>query len=154
MTLYIVMALLNGILIAVARLLNGRLATHRGAFYSSWVNHIGGFLFLSLLLLFSQGFYAPLSSIPWYLYFGGVIGGLYVGLNSFVTPRLGATLATLLVIAGQLILSVVVDIVLGNIRLSINWPSAQLVVGCLMLIAGFYLMSVTGAKKTVPFPVK
>ncbi|MBU2864314.1 DMT family transporter [Reinekea marina] len=147
MTLYIVLALFNGILIAVARLLNGRLATHSGAFYSSWINHIGGFLFLSILLLFSQGFYAPLNSIPWYLYFGGVIGGLYVGLNSFVTPKLGATLATLLVIAGQLIVSVVVDIFLGNIRLNLNWPSLQLVIGCLMLVAGFYLMSVVKDEK-------
>jgi transporter family-2 protein len=146
MTVYIVLALLNGVLIAFARLLNGRLATHTGAFFSSWVNHLGGFLFLAVLLVVSQGFKAPLNSIPWYLYMGGVIGGLYVGLGSYVIPRLGATLSSLLVIAGQLTVSVVVDIALRNIQLSFNWASAQLLLGCVLLVIGFYLMSGLGNK--------
>lgn len=147
MTLYILLAILNGVLIAFARLLNGRLATHSGAFFSSWINHLGGFIFLALLLLVSQGFQAPLLSIPWYLYMGGVIGGLYVGLGSYVVPRLGATLSSLLVIAGQLVVSVIVDIALRNIQLSFNWASAQLILGCVLLVVGFYLMSIVGTKK-------
>ncbi len=139
--IFIAMGLLNGVLISLARILNGRLSSHRGAFYSSWINHIVGFLFLTLLLFVVQGMPVPLQSIPWYLYLGGVIGGIYVGLNSFVVTRIGVTTSTLLVIAGQLLVSVLIDYGLGNVALAVNLQTGLLIVGCGLVVAGFNLMS-------------
>jgi len=136
--IFILFALLNGVLIALARNLNGRLAASRGAFFSSWINHLGGFAFITLMLLATQGLTASLSEVPWYAFLGGVIGALYVGLNSYVVPRLGVTQATLLVIAGQLGVSVLIDVWFDKIHLAMNWSTFQIVLGCLLLVVGFY----------------
>ncbi len=144
--MYILLALLNGVLIALARNLNGRLSMSRGAFFSSWVNHLGGFLFLTLMVLFAQGLQAPFTDIPWYAFLGGAIGALYVGLNSFVVPRLGVTLSTLLVIAGQLLVSVLIDVWFGKILLTFDGKTLQLILGGVLLVIGFYA-SVQQAQK-------
>jgi len=136
--MYILIALLNGVLIALARSLNGRLAVSRGAFYSSWINHLVGFSVLSLILLASLGLVAPLGAVPWYAFLGGSIGALYVGLNSFVLVRLGTTQTTLLIIVGQLAVGLLIDLWFGKITLSYDLTSLKLIVGCLLLVLGFY----------------
>jgi transporter family-2 protein len=146
--IYVLIALLNGVLIAVTRSLNGRLATTHGAFYSSWINHLVGFTVLTLLLLASQGLASPLGAVPWYAFLGGTIGALYVGLNSFVLVRLGTTQTTLLVIVGQLTISLLLDLWFGKITLGYDLTSLKLVVGCLLLVLGFYASVAWPAKKT------
>ena len=51
MTLYILLALLNGFCIAISRIWNGQLARYYGAFKASYVNHITGFVFLSIVMI-------------------------------------------------------------------------------------------------------
>lgn len=108
MGLYIFFGLLNGCCIALSRILNGQLSASRGAFKASFVNHIVGFSLLSVLVLIWFGLPAelPTSTV---LYSGGVIGALYVAVNSFVMTRLGATHAIVLVIAGQMLFSLGID---------------------------------------------
>lgn len=136
----ILFALTNGVLIALARALNGRLAGQRDAFYASWVNHIVGFSALSVAVLVTVGIPNNLAPIPSYLYLGGIIGALYVSLNSYIVPKLGVTVATLLVIAGQLVMSVLLDLWLGKIHWQLNGAMAVLLLGCLLIVFGFYLM--------------
>lgn len=106
----ILLALLNGAFIAVSRALNGRLSLSEGAFKASSWNHWVGFVGLSLLLAFS-GFPtgADYTGVPAFAYLGGVIGALYVAINSHVLPRLGTLAATLLVISGQMLAGLVID---------------------------------------------
>lgn len=136
----ILFALTNGVLIALARVLNGRLAVQRDAFYASWINHIVGFAALSLMVIITVGVPANLGTIPTYLYFGGIIGALYVSLNSYIVPKLGVTVATLFVIAGQLLMSVSLDVWLGKISWQISVEMGLLIGGCLLIVLGFYLM--------------
>ena len=131
-------AILNGLCIGLARTLNGRLAAQRNSLFASWTNHIVGFVFLTALVLMTTGFSAPSSPIPVYLYIGGAVGALYVTLNSFIVHRLGVTQATLLVIAGQLISSVILDLVLGKMHLTLSIPLLLLIVGAALLVFGFY----------------
>ncbi|EBV1760592.1 EamA-like transporter family protein, partial [Salmonella enterica subsp. enterica serovar Newport] len=49
---YITIALTNGICIIFSRSINGRLSQSSNAFYASLVNHIAGFIFLSVVVLF------------------------------------------------------------------------------------------------------
>lgn len=137
----VMLGLLNGVLISLARIINGRLSSYKGAFYSSWINHLGGFVLLTFLLFAVQGMPIAIGSIPSYLFLGGIIGGLYVGLNSFVVIRIGVTMSTLLVISGQLIVSVFIDMWLGKVTLAIDLPTGLIFLGCLMVIVGFYIMS-------------
>ena len=77
MSLYLLLGLTNGICIALSRMLNGQLSSQRGAFYASYINHIVGCLFLSVLVLYWSN---PSIEYPTdiTLYSGGVIGALYV----------------------------------------------------------------------------
>lgn len=106
---FIVLGLLNGFCITLSRVLNGQLSKCYGAFHSSFVNHSVGFLFLSLLFILVS---EPLHELPNEpsLYVGGVIGALYVAINSFVMVRLGSTDSIVLVIAGQMLLGLCIEI--------------------------------------------
>ncbi|MGB0944204.1 MAG: DMT family transporter [Marinomonas sp.] len=115
MSLLILLALTNGLCIGLSRSLNGQLSLHKGPFKASFYNHIFGFLFLSLILICLD---TELSSLApawhketWYLFLGGVIGAFYVALNSYVLNQLGAMKAALLVISGQMVTGVLLDIV-------------------------------------------
>lgn len=136
--MFIVLALVNGLLISLARALNGRLAAQRNAFYASWINHLVGFSALTGLVLVWHGFPDGLVDVPPALYLGGVIGALYVSLNSYIVPKLGVTVATLLVIAGQIVMSIVFDLWLGKQLLLLNSSMLMLIAGTALLVFGFY----------------
>lgn len=106
----VLLALLNGGLIAASRAINGRLGMSIGALHSSFWNHVGGFLFLTVLLVaaalpgLDTAFDAPL-----FAYSGGALGALFVAMNSHVLPRLGAVTTLVLIIGGQMIAGLAID---------------------------------------------
>jgi transporter family-2 protein len=112
MTTFIFLALLNGCCISFCRILNARLAEDSSAFNASLWNHSIGFIFLSIIVYFTSS--VPVTTImaaPISLWSGGVIGALFVVLNSYVLVKIGATLTVTMVIAGQLLTGVVLDAV-------------------------------------------
>lgn len=114
--LMILLALFNGLLIVTNRIFNARLGLHiSGAGAALW-NHGVGFLFLVLILLFfrEKGI-SNVWGIPFYLFLGGIIGACYVAIYSFVMPKVGTTKATVLVIAGQIVLGTIIDVANGKI---------------------------------------
>ncbi|MEV4805657.1 DMT family transporter [Nonomuraea sp. NPDC049421] len=110
MVFLVSLALLNGVLIATSRTVNGRLGTHKGAFRASVWNHVVGFAFLSAVLLVLRT-WPVVTDTPVAAYAGGVFGALFVAVNSYVFPRLGAMTASVLVISGQVLSAVVIDCV-------------------------------------------
>ena len=119
MTAFIFLALLNGCCISFCRILNGRLAQDTSAFNASLWNHAIGFIFLSVILYFTSS--VPVATImdaPLPLLSGGVIGALFVALNSYVLSKIGATLAATLVIAGQLLTGVILDAISNGMELT------------------------------------
>ena len=109
---FVLIGILNGFCITLSRVFNGQLSTKYGAFHASLVNHVVGFLFLSILLLtMSVSLLGSLQSMPSepLLYLGGFIGALYVAVNSFVMVRLGSTNSIVLVVAGQMLFGLVVE---------------------------------------------
>lgn len=110
--IFVFLGILNGFCITLSRVFNGQLSTKHGAFHASLVNHIVGFLFLSILLLTASfSLLGSLQAMPNEpeLYLGGVIGVLYVAVNSFVMVRLGSTNSIVLVVAGQMLFGLVVE---------------------------------------------
>ena len=71
---------------------------------------------------------------PWGAYLGGVIGALFVALNSYVLPRLGTLRAALLIISGQMLAGVVID----RLRDSGDTISAQ-ILGVGLILLGVYV---------------
>lgn len=110
MTILILLALLNGGLIAASRSINGRLGMSIGALRSSFWNHLGGLFLLTVLLAavglsdLDRAFGAPPAA-----YCGGALGALFVAMSSRVLPRLGAVTTLTLVIGGQMATGLVID---------------------------------------------
>ncbi|SFZ82942.1 transporter family-2 protein [Devosia enhydra] len=107
-------ALAAGILVSLSRQLNGRLALSTSALTASFWNHAVGFAALTLLGLVIGGLW-PEGALdaPWYAYFGGTIGVIFVASGSWLVARIGATNTALLVIGGQMVSGVVLDALRG-----------------------------------------
>lgn len=90
-----------------------RSATQRNAFYSALINHLIGFLFLTVIVLVLNQYQFNLTEIPLIAFVGGIIGAFFVVINSYVLPLLGVMLTSVFVICGQMISSLVIDTVNG-----------------------------------------
>lgn len=133
MSIFILIALFNGVCIVTSRTLNGKLAQNSNAFYSSLINHLVGFIFLTIFVLWIKDYHSiELSTIPLIAFAGGIIGALFVVINSYVLPLLGVMLTSVLAIFGQMISSLVIDI-LGGIES--NNLLFQ-IIGVLLIIGG------------------
>lgn len=135
MTLAIVMALLAGTLVSLSRQLNGRLSLSTSPLIASFWNHVVGFAFLTAVGLLIGGLLPPgIGDIPWYVWIGGPIGVIFVASGSWLIARIGAVNTALLVIGGQMVSGVALDLFLGSpVTL---WASAA---GVTLILAGVAL---------------
>ncbi|WNG32886.1 DMT family transporter [Archangium minus] len=141
MIAYILLAFFNGTVIGTSRALNGRLGAEVGSFKASLWNHLIGFLFLTPALLLIGGWkFDLIHEAPLSAYIGGFFGALFVAVNSYVFPRLGAMNASLLVISGQMISAVLLDYRNQGVA-----PTATRCLGVVIVLLGVYL---TRASKT------
>jgi len=106
-------AVLVGMLLPLQALLNARVgALTHGALFASFLSFAVGTLALALVLIVTR---TPLPSLrtfgalpPW-LWLGGLIGALFVFCGTLLVPRLGAAGMICLVVAGQLVGSLLLD---------------------------------------------
>ncbi|MEQ8447245.1 MAG: DMT family transporter [Pelagibacterium sp.] len=135
MTTAILFALLAGILVSLSRQLNGRLALSTTALIASYWNHVVGFAVLTVLGLILGGLWPEGAlSAPWYAYLGGTIGVVFVASGSWLIARIGAINTAMLVIGGQMISGVLLDLARGNTE---NLLASA--IGVTMIIAGMAL---------------
>jgi bacterial/archaeal transporter family-2 protein len=136
---YVLLALLNGMIIGMTRTINGQLSTGIGPFRASLWNHVVGFLFLTAALLVIGGWkFDTAHEAPLTAYVGGFIGALFVAVNSYVFPRLGAVNAVLLVISGQMISAVLIDYAKRDVA-----PTGLRWLGVAVVLLGVYLSRVS-----------
>ena len=108
------LAITAGVLVSLSRQINGRLALSTSAMESSFWNHLVGLVFITLVALFVGGLFAgEPAAAPWWAYLGGTVGVVFIAAGSWLIPRIGAAQTALLIIAGQMISGVVLDIVMG-----------------------------------------
>lgn len=111
--LYICIAILAGISIVVARIINANLAAKIGIFQGTFFNYITGLFFSFLFLLFSNESLhistATLQSIPFVVYLGGLVGVIVIVLSNYITPKILSFYLTLLIFVGQLFMGVLID---------------------------------------------
>lgn len=114
MTLLILFACLAGVLVGVSRQVNGRLSLSTSPLIASFWNHIVGFVALSILGLSIGGLIpAGAADAPWHAYLGGSIGVIFVAAGSWLIARIGAVNTALLVIGGQMVSGVALDLLQG-----------------------------------------
>lgn len=135
MTLFIAYAILAGILVGLSRQLNGRLALSTSPLIASFFNHLVGFVFLTAVGLVIGGLITEgAAQTPWWAYLGGPIGVAFVASGSWLIARIGAVNTALLVIGGQMVSGVVLDLVRG--APGTFWASA---LGVVLILAGMIL---------------
>lgn len=114
MSIAILLAVLGGVLVSVSRQLNGRLSLSTSPMIASFWNHVIGFAALTLLGAVIGGLVpAGIENIPWYVWMGGPIGVIFVASGSWLIARIGAVNTALLVIAGQMVSGVGLDLARG-----------------------------------------
>jgi transporter family-2 protein len=108
---YVLLAFSNGLIIALARVVNARLSESKGPMRASLWNHFVGFVLLLVVVAITSdfSFLRTIGDVPAAAYLGGIIGACFVALNSFVMPRIGAMRTILLVISGQMISASLLD---------------------------------------------
>ncbi|NTF32417.1 DMT family transporter [Rhizobium skierniewicense] len=135
MTLWIAMAFAGGLFVSVSRQINGRLSLSNSPLIASFWNHIVGFVVLTALGLGLGGLWPDgLGDAPWYAFVGGPIGVIFIASGSWLIPRIGAVNTALLVISGQMVSGVSLD--LFSDQPPDLWASAA---GILLILGGMML---------------
>ncbi|MES5893338.1 DMT family transporter [Bacillus cereus group sp. RP43] len=146
--LYICIAILAGVSIVIARIINANLAKEIGNWEGTFFNYITGLFFSMLFLIFSSdSLYISshtLQSIPVAVYLGGLVGVIVISLSNYITPKIPAFYLTLLIFIGQLFTGTVIDFFLSN-ELSIG----KIVGGIFVLIGLTYNLLIDRPFKTV-----
>lgn len=113
MVIYAALAVIAGLLVSLSRQINGRLSLSTSPMESSFWNHIVGFAILSVIALIFGGLFPadkPLDP-PLVAYISGPLGVVFVALSSWLVARIGAAQTAILIIAGQMISGVVLDLI-------------------------------------------
>jgi len=143
MIVWISLACLAGILIGVSRQVNGRLSLSTSPLVASFWNHAVGFALLSAVGLVLGGLIPPgAADAPWHAYIGGPLGVIFVAAGSWLIARIGAVNTALLVIGGQMVSGVALD--LFRAAPPALWASA---LGVALILAG---MALTQRRKPAP----
>lgn len=125
-------AILGGVLVSLSRQINGRLAMSLSALHSSYWNHLVGLLAVTAFgLVFGGLFIGDPWGAPWWAYLGGPIGFVFIAASSWAVTRIGAAQTALLIIAGQMIFGVLLDIA----RDTAGNPTAR-IIGIALILAG------------------
>ncbi|MFG6080083.1 DMT family transporter [Paracoccus litorisediminis] len=114
MSVMILLAFLGGALVTLSRQINGRLAVETSALQSSFWNHFVGFAALAAVTVLAGSFWPEgAATAPWLAWIGGALGVAFVASGSWLVPRLGAAMTGGLLVAGQMLSGVVLDLVRG-----------------------------------------
>ncbi len=110
----LVIAVLFGLAGGIAVGLQGPLASiisqRLGTLESAFIIHVGGALAALLLLIpLGSGQLGEWRTVPWYALAGGILGLVVLSSVSYAIPRIGATGAVASLIAGQLLVSLLLD---------------------------------------------
>lgn len=139
----LVMAILAGAVLPIQAGLNVQLgkAVHQpifAAFASFLVGTVALFIYL-LVLKFDFSSMTEVKSVSPVVWLAGILGAFYVAAVILLAPKLGTALTFVLIVAGQMAVSVVVDHygLLGFQVKQINW---QRLVGVAFLVVGVLLI--------------
>ncbi len=76
---------------------------------ASYAVGLAAMLLLALALRDPLPATAMAARLPWWAWSGGLFGAIYIGLAIFLVPQLGANTFVVLLVAGQMMTSIVID---------------------------------------------
>jgi transporter family-2 protein len=148
----VVLGCIAGAVVGVQRALNGQINEYsHQSFTTSLLNFITGTAFLVILILavvaLGKTELTALPGGPWWIYTGGVIGVIYIAFTSTIVQHLGVLTFTLFSVGGQLVGSLVIDLVSPTDGVSV---SAYLVTGIAMTYIGVIAGGVSSSRVKKP----
>jgi bacterial/archaeal transporter family-2 protein len=138
--IFLLLALVAGMCVPVQAIVNNKLSNFVGhpllAVLVSFI--VGTFALFAYILAAGiplSNSLAMLKNAPWMAWIGGLIGAVYLTSVIFLLPRLGVALTFSLIVAGQMLITVVIDHFgwLGIPVHAVNW---QRLFGIALIIAG------------------
>jgi transporter family-2 protein len=140
--LYALLPLVGGAMIAAQAPVNARLRIALGSQFGSAVISfvIGLILLLGALAVTGQaGSMASVGAGPWWAYLGGLFGAVFVVATLVASPRIGVTLTFVAAIAGQIVLSSLIDRFgwFGVDAIALSWERALALV---LMLASLLLL--------------
>ena len=106
----ILVGLAGGIAVGLQSPLASLLSQRLGMLESIFIVHIGGAIFSLLPLVFlGGGRLGQWRTVPWYALAAGFFGLVVIAAVSFTIPRVGVAAAITTVVAGQILMSAVLD---------------------------------------------
>lgn len=137
------MAFCVGVAIAVQAAVNGGLAAALGAnsVFAAFVSFACGTAVLAVATLARGNLGEALAALPtqpWWRFAGGFLGAAFVFGTVYLAPRVGLLNLLVLVIAGQLLSSMIIDN-FGLMQMAVRKVSPLRVVGALVMVAGVAL---------------
>src|SRR5512135_3131947 len=109
--LIILVGLVGGIAVGLQSPLASMLSQRLGMWESVFIVHVGGAILslLPLLILYGGGRLGQWRSAPWYALGAGLFGLIVIMAISYTIPRVGVAAAITSVVAGQILVSAVLD---------------------------------------------
>jgi transporter family-2 protein len=134
------LALVAGVSFVFQQAVNSNLRTEIGSpWWAGFVSYAGGTLAMLLVALILR---EPLPSperFNWVSWTGGIFGAIYIAISILLLPRLGAATVIALLVAGQMIGSLVFDH-FGLLGVPVHHLTASRLAGTGFLVAGVALI--------------
>lgn len=133
------LAVTCGVLIAVMIAINGGLTTSYGVYTSTWMIHLVGLVFVSILILLRKERFLPEKKLPWYMFMGGAVGVLTTICNNLSFGKISMSALLALGLFGQSFCSLFIDQI-GLPGMERQPFRATKIVGLLFVLWGIWVM--------------
>lgn len=122
----VLLSVLVGAAVAAQQATNGRVNAVSGLpLATSWLNFCWGCATLlvagAIGVLQGRGLHPSWPSVPWWAWFGGLIGILFIATGAVIVRRIGVLATMLVLVVGQLAGAVVLDLLHPAARHTVTW---------------------------------
>jgi len=139
----VLLAIAAGVSVVTQQVLNANLRGALGsAAWSGFVSYLVGVICMALLALALRDpipSFGAAARIPWWAWSGGVFGAIFIGLAIVLVPQLGAATFIALLVAGQMLASLMFDH-FGWFSLAQRPIDVTRLIGVALLVGGVILI--------------
>ncbi|NDJ78813.1 MAG: DMT family transporter [Chloroflexi bacterium] len=136
----LIVGLIGGLAVGLQQPLSSLLAGRMGMMEGVFIIQLGGVIGSGLFVLARRGGgLGTWRESPWYALGAGLLSLVIIGAVSYAIPRVGAVTSTFLIVAGQLIASVVIDHY-GLFETTVRPLDPSRLLGIGVLFAGIWLI--------------
>lgn len=140
--LAVVLVAIAGVLVGMQPAVNARLGQAVGSVPAAAVSFLVGTVVLLLVASLTSEGLGSLGNVgraPWWAFFGGLLGAVYVTVAILTVRNLGVSSLTAIVISGQLFAAILIDR-FGLLGIAKQPIGATRVLGFVLLVAGVVLV--------------